>query len=221
MALGGVDVQEREPPQHARIAGDVRGRRRRSLRRRFDRPADALGARLRRAAGGGDRRLGARHRSHRKGLRVRRDAGAQRRDRGAARRNWAGPASTTCSRRGQLLPGVRAGRRSRAWSIEKLGERYEIASTDIKKWTVGSPIQAPLDAIEILRGKHPFEADDVERRSSGLPDRGGGRGQPRHPGHLPSAHGRRHADRQDGVFPRGARQGRACRTPRCCVSARK
>ena len=27
---------------------------------------------------------------------------------------------------------------------EKLGERYEIALTDIKKWTVGSPIQGPV-----------------------------------------------------------------------------
>jgi len=25
--------------------------------------------------------------------------------------------------------------------VEKLGERYEIAETDIKKWTVGSPIR--------------------------------------------------------------------------------
>ena len=32
--------------------------------------------------------------------------------------------------------------------VEKLGERYEITQTNIKKWTVGSPIQAPLDAIE-------------------------------------------------------------------------
>jgi 2-methylcitrate dehydratase PrpD len=47
--------------------------------------------------------------------------------------------------------------------IEKLGERYEIVQTDIKKWTVGSPIQAPLDAIEAIRGKHPFEADQVRR----------------------------------------------------------
>ena len=47
--------------------------------------------------------------------------------------------------------------------VEKLGERYEIAQTDIKKWTVGSPIQAPLDAIEAARGKHPFEADQVTR----------------------------------------------------------
>jgi 2-methylcitrate dehydratase PrpD len=47
--------------------------------------------------------------------------------------------------------------------IEKLGERYEIVQTDIKKWTVGSPIQAPLDAIEAIRGKHPFEAGQVRR----------------------------------------------------------
>jgi len=33
--------------------------------------------------------------------------------------------------------------------IEKLGNRYEDSTqTDIKKWAVGSPIQAPLDAIE-------------------------------------------------------------------------
>jgi len=47
--------------------------------------------------------------------------------------------------------------------VEKLGEHYEIAQTDIKKWTVGSPIQGPLDAIEAIRGKRPFEADQVQR----------------------------------------------------------
>jgi 2-methylcitrate dehydratase PrpD len=45
--------------------------------------------------------------------------------------------------------------------IDKLGERYEIVNTDIKKWTVGTPIQAPLDAIENVRTKRPFEADDA------------------------------------------------------------
>src|SRR5467141_526534 len=30
---------------------------------------------------------------------------------------------------------------------DKLGERYEVVRTNIKKWTVGSPIQAPLDAL--------------------------------------------------------------------------
>ena len=45
--------------------------------------------------------------------------------------------------------------------IEKLGERYEITRTSIKKWTVGSPIQAPLDALEILLKRRSFEADQV------------------------------------------------------------
>jgi len=47
--------------------------------------------------------------------------------------------------------------------VEKLGERYDITLTDIKKWTVGSPIQAPLDGIATIRGKHPFEAGQVKR----------------------------------------------------------
>jgi 2-methylcitrate dehydratase PrpD len=47
--------------------------------------------------------------------------------------------------------------------VEKLGERYEIARTDIKKWTVGSPIQAPLDALAAILAKRPFEADQVQR----------------------------------------------------------
>ena len=46
---------------------------------------------------------------------------------------------------------------------DKLGERYEIVNTDIKKWTVGTPIQAPLDAVELIRRKRPFEANDVTR----------------------------------------------------------
>jgi len=46
--------------------------------------------------------------------------------------------------------------------VDKLGERYEVVNTDIKKWTVGSPIQAPLDAIENIRRKRPFEAGDVK-----------------------------------------------------------
>jgi 2-methylcitrate dehydratase PrpD len=46
---------------------------------------------------------------------------------------------------------------------DKLGERYEIALTDIKKWSVGSPIQGPLDGIAAIRGKRPFSADEVQR----------------------------------------------------------
>jgi 2-methylcitrate dehydratase PrpD len=47
--------------------------------------------------------------------------------------------------------------------VEKLGERYEITQTDIKKWTVGSPIQGPLDGIEALRNNKPFDAGQVKR----------------------------------------------------------
>jgi 2-methylcitrate dehydratase PrpD len=46
--------------------------------------------------------------------------------------------------------------------IDKLGERYEIVVTSIKKWTVGSPIQGPLDALEIMLKKRPFTADEVK-----------------------------------------------------------
>lgn len=47
--------------------------------------------------------------------------------------------------------------------VEKLGERYEVVQTDIKKWTVGSPIQGPLDAIEAIRSERAFESDQVRR----------------------------------------------------------
>jgi 2-methylcitrate dehydratase PrpD len=47
--------------------------------------------------------------------------------------------------------------------IDKLGERYEVAGTTIKRWTVGAPIQPPLDALEILLKRHPFEADQVQQ----------------------------------------------------------
>jgi 2-methylcitrate dehydratase PrpD len=47
--------------------------------------------------------------------------------------------------------------------VEKLGVRYEVVQTDIKKWTVGSPIQGPLDAIEAIRSKRRFQSDQVRR----------------------------------------------------------
>jgi len=46
---------------------------------------------------------------------------------------------------------------------DQLGERFEIARTNIKKWTVGSPIQAVLDALDNLRKKQPFDAGQVEK----------------------------------------------------------
>ena len=49
--------------------------------------------------------------------------------------------------------------------IDKLGDRYEVTRTNIKKWPVGSPIQAALDAIEMLRRQQPFEAAEVKQVS--------------------------------------------------------
>jgi 2-methylcitrate dehydratase PrpD len=46
---------------------------------------------------------------------------------------------------------------------EKLGERYEITRTNIKKWPVGSPIQAALDALELLRKQRPFHSNEVQQ----------------------------------------------------------
>ena len=90
--------------------------------------------------------------------------------------------------------------------IEKLGERYEVTRTNIKKWTVGSPIQAPLDALENLLKKHPFEADQVKQVVvRARHQRGRDREQPRDAGHLPAAHGRGDADRQDRFLPVSAR----------------
>jgi 2-methylcitrate dehydratase PrpD len=45
--------------------------------------------------------------------------------------------------------------------VEGLGEVYEIMNTNIKRWSVGSPIQAPLDALSILLKE--FKADEVDK----------------------------------------------------------
>jgi 2-methylcitrate dehydratase PrpD len=47
--------------------------------------------------------------------------------------------------------------------IDKLGQRYEVTRTNIKRWPVGSPIQAALDAIAILRKEHPFDSAQVQQ----------------------------------------------------------
>jgi 2-methylcitrate dehydratase PrpD len=47
--------------------------------------------------------------------------------------------------------------------IDRLGELYGVVQTTIKKWTTGGPIQAPLDALENLRKRQMFEADQVKQ----------------------------------------------------------
>jgi 2-methylcitrate dehydratase PrpD len=48
---------------------------------------------------------------------------------------------------------------------DALGERFEITRTNIKKWPVGSPIQAALDGLDILQKQRPFGANDVQQVS--------------------------------------------------------
>ena len=47
--------------------------------------------------------------------------------------------------------------------VEKLGERYEVMRTTFKKWTVGSPIQAVLDALENLLKRNRIAAGDIRQ----------------------------------------------------------
>jgi 2-methylcitrate dehydratase PrpD len=64
-----------------------------------------------------------------------------------------------------FAPGVHPG-----LLIDELGSRYEIQHTDIKKYSVGAPIQAPLDALLILRERHGLAAADVECITACVPD---------------------------------------------------
>ena len=44
-----------------------------------------------------------------------------------------------------------------------LGATYEIVNTNIKRWSVGSPIQAPLDSLRELIREHGIKAGDVDK----------------------------------------------------------
>ena len=47
--------------------------------------------------------------------------------------------------------------------VRGLGVNYEIMNTNIKRWSVGSPIQAPLDSLADLIREHGIQGGDVER----------------------------------------------------------
>lgn len=51
-----------------------------------------------------------------------------------------------------------------------LGTRFEIMDASIKKWCVGTPIQAALDATTALMAEHKVRAADVEHIEAQLPD---------------------------------------------------
>ena len=52
----------------------------------------------------------------------------------------------------------------------ELGSRYEIMRASIKKWCVGSPIQAALDALTLLMAEHGLNAGNVRRIVVDMPD---------------------------------------------------
>jgi 2-methylcitrate dehydratase PrpD len=52
----------------------------------------------------------------------------------------------------------------------ELGTRYEIVRASIKKWCVGSPIQAALDALTVLMAEHGLTAGNVRRIVVDMPD---------------------------------------------------
>lgn len=54
--------------------------------------------------------------------------------------------------------------------VDGLGQRYEIMSASIKKWCVGSPIQAALDSTVSLIAEHGIQAEDVVRIRAIMPN---------------------------------------------------
>src|SRR5499433_364969 len=54
--------------------------------------------------------------------------------------------------------------------IKQLGTRFEVMRASIKKWCVGSPIQAALDALTLLMDEHRLRADNVRRIVVNMPD---------------------------------------------------
>jgi 2-methylcitrate dehydratase PrpD len=56
--------------------------------------------------------------------------------------------------------------------IDNLGSRYEISLTNIKKFCVGSPIQAAAEAMTALVQEHRLTADKIKRIDVHLPPQG-------------------------------------------------
>jgi 2-methylcitrate dehydratase PrpD len=54
--------------------------------------------------------------------------------------------------------------------VAELGSRFEIMRASIKKWCVGSPIQAALDAVTLLIAEHGLRAEAVRRVIVDMPD---------------------------------------------------
>jgi len=46
--------------------------------------------------------------------------------------------------------------------VAGLGEIYEVMNTNIKRWSVGSPIQAPLDSLDVLLQQNQIRPESIE-----------------------------------------------------------
>ena len=78
------------------------------------------------------------------------------------------PASKTCFQASAIFQAYDESRRTGKPPqperlIQDLGVTFEIVNTNIKRWSVGSPIQAPLDALLDLMRTHNVKADDVKK----------------------------------------------------------
>lgn len=47
--------------------------------------------------------------------------------------------------------------------VRGLGTTFELMNTNLKRWSVGSPIQAPLDSLLALMREHGLRAEEVEK----------------------------------------------------------
>jgi 2-methylcitrate dehydratase PrpD len=54
--------------------------------------------------------------------------------------------------------------------VRDLGRRYEIREATIKKWCVGSPVQAAIDAVVAILAEAPLDPAGIERIEVELPD---------------------------------------------------
>ena len=91
--------------------------------------------------------------------------------------------------------------------VRDLGRTYEILNTNIKRWSVSSPIQAPLDSLSALLRAEQIKPSEIEKLTVRVSHLGRQHhGQPRHARHLHAVHVRGDAARRHRDLRRGARR---------------
>jgi len=177
MSMGGPGYQAATQQEHARHGGCLRGRCGCRLRGESGGAADAIATGLQRSTNIGNWSLEPRCGAHGEGFPFWRKSPQPAEVTAAMliRAGWTGVDDIFSGPEQFFLraPGAAGkwhrGKPTRRNSSTSSGKRYEITRTNIKKWTVGSPIQAPLDALAGFFQKRSFTADDV--KESGCADR--------------------------------------------------